>query len=193
MEETDELLRLYSRMDRLAELPRTGWLVAGIDNPESVADHTYGVLVVALWLADRVEADVDVERVLRIALLHDAGEALLTDLPRPVKELMGRESVEEAETRACRELFGEVGEAWSDAAEAYRRQDSDEARLVKAADRIQMAAKALVYRSQHRGDLRRFADAVETDEDFGFPLVGRVIDRLRRRWEKDDWFEADFD
>lgn len=192
MDEADELLRLFSRLDRLAELPRTGWLVAGVDEPESIADHVFGVAIVAMWLADRVEADVDTERLLRIALLHDAGEALLTDLPRPVKELIGRDDVDEAEAEACRRLFVDV-DGWEESVEAYRRQESDEARLVKAADRIQMAAKALVYRSQGRGDVERFGEELESIDDYGFPIVGEIFERLRERWEADDWFPADLD
>lgn len=192
MDEEEELLRLFSRLDRLAELPRTGWLVAGVDDPESIADHVWEVAVVAMWLADRVETDVDTERVLRIALLHDVGEALLTDLPRPVKELVGREAVDEAESEACRRVLSET-DGWEEWTDAYRRQASDEARLVKAADRIQMVAKALVYRSQGRGDVERFGDELESIDDYGFPLVGRIFRRLRERWKSDDWFAADFD
>ncbi|MFB6350175.1 MAG: HD family hydrolase, partial [Bradymonadaceae bacterium] len=139
----DELLRFLTRAGRLEALPRTGWLVAGVDRPESVAAHTYEVALVALWLADRVEADVDAERVLRIALLHDVGEALLTDLPKPVKEFVGADDVEEAEAEACREILEPLGLDWEAAPESYRDQDSPEARIIKAADRLQMLAKSL--------------------------------------------------
>ena len=191
--EADELLRFLSRADRLERLPRTGWLVAGVQRPESVAAHGYEVALVALWLADNVAADLDKERVLRIALVHDLGEALLTDLPRPVKELVGRRQVEEAEAEATDQILGPLGEGWAEMAEAYRRAETDEARLVKAADRIQMLVKAMSYHSQSRGDVDRFFEGSGDVDDYGFPLVGRVLERLRERWEAEEWFANDLD
>lgn len=189
----EELLRFVSRAGRLEALPRTGWLVAGVDRPESIAAHTYEVALVALWLADHVEADVDAEQVLRIALLHDVGEALLTDLPRPVKEFVGAEEVEEAEAEACRQILEPLGLGWEEAPEAYRDQETPEARIVKAADRLQMLAKSLTYDKQTRGDVERFWENAEVPGADEFPLVEAVYDRLRAHWEDGDWYASDLD
>lgn len=189
----DELLRMLSRAERLERMPRTGWLVAGVQQPESVAAHSWEVALVALWLADNVDQAVDPERVLRIALLHDIGEALLTDLPRPVKHLVGYEAVDRAESEAVETILGALGEGWTDPAEAYRRQEEPEARLVKAADRIQMMAKSLAYDSRQAGDVERFWTSRDGFDDYGFPLVGEVFDRLRDHWEAGDWYANDLD
>lgn len=181
-ERTGEFFELLEWVERLESLPRTGWLTAGIRQPESVASHSYEVAVVTLWLADRVERSIETERALRIALLHDLAEALLTDLPKPVKTFVGSEVIADAESRAADRILEELGDGWRDAVEEYRDQSSDEARLVKAADRIQMMAKALTYDAQNRGDVRRFWEGREEFGDFGFPLVGEIFRSLRARW-----------
>ncbi len=191
--QADELLRLLSRIGRLESLPRTGWLVAGVADPESVAAHSFEVTLVATWLADHVDQEVDVERVMRIALLHDFGEALLTDLPRPVKELVGAEAVEQAESDAVEKILGGVGDGWLEAAEAYRRQQSPEALLVKAADRIQLLAKSLTYDAQRRGDVEQFWDDPPTVGAAEFPIVEAIFDRLRERWEAGEWYDNELD
>lgn len=191
--EIDEFLEFVSRAGRLEDLPRTGWIASGVQHPESIAAHTYEVALVTLWLADRVDCEVDTARALRIALLHDLSEALLTDLPKPVKESLGDDVVRSAEERAADRLFADLGDDWREAVEAYHRQETPEARVVKAADRIQMMAKSLTYDSQGRGDVRRFWESRETFDDFGFPLVGAIFERLRERWESDDWFPNDFE
>ncbi len=192
-DDVDNLLRLLSRTDRLERFPRTGWLASGVQDPESVAAHSWEVAIVALWLADHVDEAVDAERVLRIAVLHDIGEAMLTDLPRPVKELVGPERVEEAEGAAVEAVLDGLGEDWSGAVEEYRARSTPEARLVKAADRIQMMAKSVSYDAQGRGDVSRFWSSRDAFDDFGFDLVGEIFDELRRRWEAGEWFEFGFD
>lgn len=186
------LLRFISRAERLEALPRTGWIVCGVDRPESVASHSYMVTLIALWIADHVEEEVDTERMLRMALFHDIGEAMLTDLPGPVKAMIGRSVVADAEARACETLLDEACPGWSEYEARYRAQNSLEARIVKASDRLQMFAKALQYDHQRRGDVARFLD-IGPQDDFGIPLVGRIFEALRSAHDEGSWFTSDFD
>ena len=52
---------------------------------ESTAEHTWRLALWALALGDRLPADVDPCRLLRILLVHDLGEALGGDLPAPLQ------------------------------------------------------------------------------------------------------------
>lgn len=188
----DSLLQLVARAERLERFPRTGWQVCGVEAPESVASHSYVVAVVALWLADEIEDAVDTEQVLRIALVHDLAEAMLTDLPRPVKEMLGTEAVRKAEDRAVDQIFGSELEGWRRAHDEYVAATSLEARLVKAADRIQMLAKALQYRAESRGRTERFFDDRTRYSDYGIALVAEIYDRLFECFESGTWFPAGF-
>ncbi|MFA5930239.1 MAG: HD domain-containing protein [Candidatus Micrarchaeia archaeon] len=64
----------------LKNLPRTGWVLRGAPR-ESVAEHTYGVAVIALILS-RMEklSQKDEAALVRLALLHDLHEARIGDL-----------------------------------------------------------------------------------------------------------------
>ncbi len=68
----------------LKRSPRSGWLVAGIPRPESVADHSYRCAVIAYVLATLERTDP--ERVMAMALFHDLHEARLTDLHKMAKK-----------------------------------------------------------------------------------------------------------
>ena len=61
--------------------------------PTTVAEHSYHVTVLALFIAEDVAADwlpeLKFEKVLRRALLHDAEEALMSDIPHDVKKYLG--------------------------------------------------------------------------------------------------------
>lgn len=192
-EQADILLLLLHRTERLEALPRTGWLVCGVDAPESIAAHAYMVCVTALWIADHMEAEVDAEAVMRMALLHDLSESMLTDLPSPVKRFIGAEHIAHAEERAAETILEGTDPRWLSAHKAYEDRSSLESRVVKAADRIQLLAKALEYRAQHRGDTERFWDGRRPIEDFGIPLVRAILERLIEHYEAGTWFAADFD
>lgn len=167
--------------------------MCGIERPESIASHNYVVTLIALWLADHTEDDVDTERVLRIALVHDLAEAMLTDLPRPVKELLGEDAWRSAEDQAAQRIFGAELAHWHRAHDEYRDATTLEARLVKAADRIQMLAKALQYRAEGRGRVDRFFDERSAYDDYDLPVVKPIVDRLFEYYRDDAWLPADFD
>ena len=188
----DHLLRFVSRAERLEQLPRTGWIVSGIAHPESIASHSYMVTLIALWIADHLP-DADPERTMRMALLHDAPEALLTDLPGPVKHFIGKDLLKGAEARAAHTLLADAPPRWLDELERYEARGCLEARIVKSADHIQMLAKALQYTKQQRGDLTRFWKNPDNFKDFGIPLVAKIIARLRAHHDQEDWYDSSFD
>lgn len=191
MSEATAVLRLLSRLHRLQALPRIGWVVSGISQPESIAAHLYEVALVALWLAESIDEPVDVERVLRIALLHDVAEAVTTDIPAPVKRLIGTDAVHRAERQAAALVLEHAPDSWLDAVHEYDDHETLEARIVKAADTIQMLARALAYEHVGQGDLRRFF--APPRPDYGIPLVRQVLDEIERCHREGEWFEADFD
>src|SRR5687767_15432851 len=87
------MLSLLIELQRLKRLDRTGWTLRGLPNgTESVAAHSFGVSVTAMLLADLLVAkgaSLDIERVLRISLLHDWAEARVGDMPRTATEFFG--------------------------------------------------------------------------------------------------------
>ena len=188
----DSLLRLIWRTERLESFPRTGWQVCGVSDPESVAAHSFGVAVIALWLADHIDRPVNTELVLRIALIHDLPEAMLTDLPRPVKERLGPQVCRDAEDQAAQDLFDPDLSHWRSHHRDYVAAQSLEAQLVKSADKIQMLAKALQYRVERRGRTERFFADRRRYDHYGIDLVAQIYDRLFERFHDDDWFHAGF-
>ena len=110
---SEPLAALLDAANDLKRLPRTGWLLAGVPQPESVADHCFATTLLALALAESINTDpaahgldeaLDVGRVLRVALLHDLAEALITDLPKRSAERLGEATKRAAEAAAFAEI-----------------------------------------------------------------------------------------
>jgi putative hydrolase of HD superfamily len=181
MDPADRIIDTLLGLDPLADLPRTGWLLRGVRPCESVADHSYGVALVALLLTDALRAEgetVDGERVLRMALVHDAPEVRTGDVPMPSKTAESARALSEVEERLARELLpGDLADAWREAEQGT----SIEARIVKAADKLQMMIKVLAYERQGRGWLGEFWENPGNFRDMGLGFAAHAYDRICER------------
>ena len=173
------LLALYSQVATLKLLPRTGWLQRGVADAESIAEHTFGVLALTLFIGDTI-AMLDRSKLLAIALLHDLAEVYLGDLPASAQRLLGARSKHEAECHALQELFGahpnqaEYLALWSE----YSIGSSPEARLVKGLDRIEMLVQALSYERAGNRGLSEFWTNAERGWSDEFPILRELAEQL---------------
>jgi 5'-deoxynucleotidase YfbR-like HD superfamily hydrolase len=72
------------------------WQIVDILKDQSLAEHTYGVAMIAIELAKRLGADQS--RALFAAVLHDMPEVITGDIPTPVKEVLAvRDRIDEIE------------------------------------------------------------------------------------------------
>jgi putative hydrolases of HD superfamily len=177
------MLKTLIELQRLKGLERTGWMLRGIpQGAESVAAHSYGVAVAAMLLADELRSRgvaVDVERVLRVALLHDWAEARVGDLPRTASEYFGAEARKRAERAAFDDITGgvrqSVADEYSELHEEYEQREGLEARLVKAADVIDLLVQTLAFERAGVRGLDEFWVGV-LERDFGLDgVAGEVV------------------
>ena len=149
------MLSTLIELQRLKRLDRTGWTLRGLPNgTESVASHSFGVSVTAMLLADKCVSQgiaVDLEKVLRIALLHDWAEVRVGDMPRTATLYFGSAARKEAETAAFLDVVDKVDTdgSYADLYVDYERRESLEARLVKAADVLDLLIQ--VYALERAG------------------------------------------
>jgi putative hydrolase of HD superfamily len=74
----DALARFGYELGHLKQLPRSGWLRAGIRDPENVAAHSFRVAVLALLIAH--EEGADPEHAAVLGLFHDLPEVRSGDI-----------------------------------------------------------------------------------------------------------------
>ncbi len=164
----------------LDDLPRTGWVQRGIEAPESLAGHTVGVAYVALGLAPQITPALDLGRVLSMALVHDAPEAVTGDLPLPVAKFLPEGAKHAMERCVAPPLLGPLSDAALSAFEEFLQQDTREARFVKQCDRIQLGVRLLAYETSGRRGLDEFWGGLgPCSEPAEFPVVDELLEAIR--------------
>ena len=74
-----EIFEFISRIGELKAAGRRGWKVHGIDNSETTASHTFQ-LALLVWSVGRRKDDFDLNRAIKMALIHDICEVYSPDL-----------------------------------------------------------------------------------------------------------------
>lgn len=184
------MLSTLIELQRLKSLERTGWMLRGLAPcAESVAAHSYGVAVVSMLLADELVArgvELDVERLLRIALLHDWAEARVGDMPRTASDYFGADARKRAERAAFDDMVEACGarlkKIYSELHEDYEQRASFEARLVKAADVIDLLIQTLAFERAGARGLDEFWEGVGERhmrfEGAAQEVIGEIIEQL---------------
>lgn len=121
-------------MERLKDAPRHCWTTGG--RRESVAEHSWRVALMAMLVEDEFP-ELDIDKVIRMCLIHDIGEAITGDIPTFLKTDADRV----AEGREVDALIGRLPEPWPDRLGALFEEmealQTPEARLCKALDRME--------------------------------------------------------
>ena len=132
--EAKELLRVLHTAERLKDETRHCYPSGG--RRESVAEHSWRLALTALFLRDEFPA-LDMDRVIRMCLIHDLGECFTGDIPSFLKS--GGD--EERERSALETWVASLPAPYSvELKTLYAEMDAletDEARLYKALDKLE--------------------------------------------------------
>lgn len=180
MRRHEHLLDLLVELQALDRVPRIGYSLRGIVEPESVSEHVFHLSFLVWSLGRRIDG-LDLLRALELALLHDLAEVRFGDLPRTAAHYLPEGAKATAERRAMRDLLAPLGDDAGDLLKEYQAGDSLEARFVSVCDKLQLILKARVYEEWGSASLAEFRDSLETFDDGGFAPVRELADALRRR------------
>ncbi len=84
MNRCENVLKFYVLCNKLKDVVRTGWKVWGVEKErvESVAEHIYGVQMLAIAMYKEFNYDLDLEKVLYMLAVHELEEIVIGDLTR---------------------------------------------------------------------------------------------------------------
>lgn len=128
--------------DRLKSVLRATTLVDG-SRPENSGEHSWHLALYALVLADQAGPGVDINRVIRMLLIHDLVEIDVGDVPIHSQngQAHGSTETQAAEAKAADRIFGllpsdlrdDLRRLW----EEFEAAETPDARFAKSLDRVQ--------------------------------------------------------
>lgn len=139
------LLKLMFELGVLSRTPRTGPYYAGITNQETAAAHSFRTTALAYFIAQ--EENADVNKVLKMCLIHDFPETRLLDQTFIQKELYSvKDKMNKVLSKQLRNLKG--SEELQKLFDELTKGNSKESQVVQDADILEALIEAKEYIQQ---------------------------------------------
>ena len=159
----------YAYMDRMKYIKR--WQLMRSTREENIMEHSFGVVMLSHALAvirnEEFGGNVDILKTVLYATYHETGEVMTGDLPTPIKyynqDLHG--AYKQLETQACEKIVATLPKKMQNAIAPFvlADEDSEEYKLVKAADRLAAYVKCLEEIKSGNSEFSKAKKSIEQD------------------------------
>jgi len=186
MKKTLEFLKIFGRLKfiyRYSEVSRIP--------QESVAAHSWRLALMVFLIADELNLDIDVEKALKIALVHDIAESLTGDIDiiKIKDKKISKKEKDELEFKTMNRLksidlkFNKISDLWQE----YQENKTREAKIVKALDKLEAMVflSEIGYKFYDRPEfIPVHADEYVKDFTELKPLLKEIKLNLKKEFEK---------
>lgn len=130
----------------LKNLPRSGWLLLGIAQPETVAEHSFRVGLVGIALAALEGADPG--RTAALCLMHDVHESRIGDVPSVGRAYVTTAVPEAVTAHQTSGMPNEIAKAFQELTAEYEATETLESKVAHDADKVETLLQASEYITQ---------------------------------------------
>lgn len=131
-------------MTREQKLPRRGWVLSGVQQPESVADHMHRAAMCAFLIDDPT---VNRDKCIKMCLVHDLAESIIGDITPHCG--VSKEEKKKVEREAMKKLSGmlspKIGDELLALFDEYECGETPEAIYCRDIDAFEMILQAREY------------------------------------------------
>lgn len=181
-----DLLDFAKMVRGLKDLKRTGWVEKGIKDPESVADHSFMLAILAYVYSKKFGLDTD--KCVKMALLHDICEVYSGDIPDKIRDedqLVPDSEKKKLEEQGLKKLIsllpgdfsGEIYGLW----EEFEKRETPEAKLVKDLDKLEMCLQAKDYSEKYENLEEFFEDG---NLNIKTPEIRKIFEKIYGEFRK---------
>jgi len=136
------ITRFLYELGMLKRVKRSGWWLAGVENPETIAEHNFRTAVIAFILAKMEGADAD--RTALMCLIHDVPEVRTSDIHKVgARYINFKEAEKKARTEQLKDL--PFCPEFLELLEEMEAKQTKEAIIAKDADYLECLIQAKEY------------------------------------------------
>ncbi|MFI1205694.1 HD family hydrolase [Streptomyces sp. NPDC020883] len=143
-------------MGMLKRAKRSGWWIAGVKDPESIAEHSFRVGVIGAVLAMMEGADP--AKVALMCLFHDTQETRVGDIPHIGRRYLDAATNEKVTADQVSAAHPAVTAGVQRVVDEYENGDSLEVVVAHDADKLECLVQAVEYREQGYSNVQNWID-----------------------------------
>jgi len=174
-----DIVEFIETIYKLKEIKRTGWVKRKIKNPESIADHCFMVSILAYLFAK--ENNLNENKCIKLALIHDFGESLIGDIITYNKSEKFQKNKTEMEKEAIKKLSilinkKELIKLFNE----LEAQKTKESRFVKQLDKLDAFIQSKIYSKNYNSDYLAFKKDVEKITTY--KDIKNIVNKIHIKW-----------
>ena len=162
-----DLTQFFQYVLRLKYVKRAGWISkVKVQNPESVADHTFSMCAVSMVLSDILR--LDTELVMKMVILHDLAESIIGDyMPGEISKKQKILKEKKAMNYILYCIPSNIRPNYRKIWHEYSQNKTDIAQLVHRLDKFEMLLQANQYAKEGYSNklLAQFFNSVKRHAD----------------------------
>lgn len=154
MSKEQNVLNYYVLCNKLKNVIRTGWKDWKVEREriESIAEHIFGVQMLAIAMKSEYKYDVDIQKVIFMLAVHELGETIIGDLTQFQISKNEKEKIEhEAVHNILRELLD--GKIIEELFLEFNKRETKEAIFAYQCDKLECDIQCKLYDQEHCVDL----------------------------------------
>ncbi|MCA9405245.1 MAG: HD domain-containing protein [Candidatus Omnitrophica bacterium] len=178
-------VNLFAEAGLLKKIKRSGWWVAGIKDPESVAEHCFRCAVIGYYMAHLEK--VDPMKVMAMCLFNDLHEARINDLHKMGHHYIDfRKAEEKVFKDQTEQLDDQVKKEMRSFRTEYDQQNSDESIVARDADILECLLQAKEYYDNGHLKARKFF--VKAPDHLKTKTAKQLWQTIKN-WDSGQWWE----
>ncbi len=185
MKKFEDIMNLAAEAGLLKRVKRSGWWVVGIENPESVADHSFRCALIGYVLAKIEKACA--HTVTMMCLFNDLHEARINDAHKVASKYL---NYTEAEDNAFKDQIEKlpkmIKDELGDWRKEYRAQKTKESLVARDADILECLFQAKEYSDQGKTQAKLFFKKAPA---FLETTAAKSLWKSLKKWDSSKWWQ----
>lgn len=154
MSKEENVFEFYMLCNKLKNVVRSAWTIWNVkrERLESIAEHVYGVQMLALAMYSEYDYDIDIKKVIYMLAIHEIGETVIGDI---TQFDMSKEEKEKLEHKAVHDILNGLldGEEIEKIFLEFDSHNTKESLFAFECDKLECDLQAKLYDMEHCVDL----------------------------------------